>query len=223
MNRRQEEVLRTLIEEYIDRGEPVSSGFLTEQYPHWGVSPATIRNELLSLTREGFLEQPHTSAGRVPSEKGYRFFVDHFLGQPDIEERKRQALEQFSNILQLSDFLASESHSLVLSCRDPEEVYEAGLFNLLEEPEFSDHEFLIDFIKEAERLRQHFDQLIALANGSPHLYIGHEGHEIMGDNRFSFLLTPLRGEGIALFFNSTRMDYSKSLALANYLSNYHER
>lgn len=222
MDSRQSELLRTLVKEYISRGEPISSGFLTQEYPHWGLCAATIRNGLLALTREGFLEQPHTSAGRVPSETGYRFFVDHFLGQLDINERERHMLETLENIPQLSEFLARESGSLVLGCKNPQEVYEAGLMHLLEEPEFSDREFLVDFIRHAEDLRQRFDTLMRLANGSPHLYIGQEGRDFMDDTRFSFLITSLRGEGVAVFFSSTRMNYSKSLALANYLSMKHE-
>lgn len=218
MNERQHEILRIVVQQYIDEGEPISSAFLAGCYPQWNLSPATVRNELLVLTQSGFLEQPHTSAGRVPTAKGYRFFVDHFLPERPIQEGQRRIIEQFESIARLTEFLAQESHSLVLSCYDPGEVYEAGLTSLLEEPEFDDHEFLVDFIKQAERLRAEFSELTRHANSHPHLYIGDEGKNIVPDDRFSFLLTPLKDKGFVLFFSSTRMNYAKSLALANFLS-----
>ena len=69
-------VLQTLIEQYIATGEPVSSAAIA-QHSGLGVSTATIRNDLTSLEAEGYLLQPHTSAGRLPTAKGYRYYVDH--------------------------------------------------------------------------------------------------------------------------------------------------
>ncbi len=72
---RQEKILNYLIKEYINSAEPISSEFLKKKYS-LEVSPATIRNELQDLTEKGYITQPHTSAGRVPTEKGYRFFIE---------------------------------------------------------------------------------------------------------------------------------------------------
>ncbi len=71
---RQEKILELLIKEYIDSARPVSSDMLKKRL-HLDISPATIRNELQELMEAGYVAQPHTSAGRVPTEKGYRFFV----------------------------------------------------------------------------------------------------------------------------------------------------
>jgi heat-inducible transcriptional repressor len=73
-------ILRALVEEYIQTGQPVGSGSVAKA-PEVNVSPATARNDMAQLEADGYLHQPHTSAGRVPTEQGYRFFVDH-LEQP---------------------------------------------------------------------------------------------------------------------------------------------
>ncbi len=80
LDERKAAILRAVVEEYIGTGQPVGSGHVA-QSPGVDVSSATVRNEMVALETEGFLRQPHTSAGRVPTEKGYRFFVDH-LRQP---------------------------------------------------------------------------------------------------------------------------------------------
>ena len=75
---RQNQLLNGIITEYINSAKPVSSRLLEKKYD-FGVSPATIRIEMQKLTDKGFLHQPHTSAGRVPTDRGYRFFVDNLL------------------------------------------------------------------------------------------------------------------------------------------------
>ncbi len=72
---RQEQILNLLIKEYIDIAEPISSDLLKKRF-NLDVSPATIRNELQELTEQGYVTQPHTSAGRVPTNKGYKYFID---------------------------------------------------------------------------------------------------------------------------------------------------
>lgn len=90
MDTRKREVLRAVVDDYVRTAEPVASGTLARKYP-LGVSPATIRNELSDLEAEGYLRQPHVSAGRIPSDKGYRFYVDELVSQrsPTLEERRR--------------------------------------------------------------------------------------------------------------------------------------
>ena len=86
LDERKAAILRTIVEEYIQTAQPVGSTHLVAAR-HLQVSSATIRNDMAMLERDGFLHQPHTSAGRVPTDKGYRYFVDNFghaeLGQSD--------------------------------------------------------------------------------------------------------------------------------------------
>lgn len=83
LDRRKKEILQAVIDEYINTAEPVSSGTLVKKYG-LNYSSATVRNELAELENIGYLDKPHTSSGRVPSEKGYRFYVDELLNDEDI-------------------------------------------------------------------------------------------------------------------------------------------
>ncbi len=87
---RQEVILRAIVLEYVGGAEPVASEFITSKY-ELGVKSATIRNEMAELSELGYLEQPHTSAGRVPSDQGYRYFVDYLLKplEPGPEAKNR--------------------------------------------------------------------------------------------------------------------------------------
>lgn len=83
LDERKKQILQSVIEEYINTAEPVSSGTIVEKYD-LGFSSATIRNDMADLEHEGYLEKPHTSAGRIPSVKGYRFYVDELLNDENI-------------------------------------------------------------------------------------------------------------------------------------------
>ncbi len=94
LDERKAAILRAVVEEYIDTAQPVGSSRLV-QSAHLQVSPATVRNELAVLERDGYLVQPHTSAGRVPTEKGYRVFVDQLTPKGRLDAAQRQAVTEF--------------------------------------------------------------------------------------------------------------------------------
>ncbi len=85
LTKRQGKILNKIVEEYIELVEPVSSKLLEKKYD-FGVCPATIRIEMQKLTDTGFISQPHTSAGRIPTDKGYRFFVDTLFQKGFLKE-----------------------------------------------------------------------------------------------------------------------------------------
>jgi heat-inducible transcriptional repressor len=87
-------ILRAVVEEYIETAQPVGSGFVAAA-PGVDVSSATVRNEMAHLEAEGFLAQPHTSAGRIPTEKGYRFFVDHLRPSTDLRGQSAEQVRAF--------------------------------------------------------------------------------------------------------------------------------
>ena len=111
---RRQQVLSALIEEYVARALPVGSRTLVERYD-LGVSPATVRNELSVLEEAGYITQPHTSAGRIPTDFGYRAFVDGLLESgivenPDVEEEMKDKLR--SNATEIDDLLNQTSAAL---------------------------------------------------------------------------------------------------------------
>ncbi|KIH98544.1 HrcA family transcriptional regulator [Streptomonospora alba] len=87
-------VLRAIVEDYVSTNEPVGSKALADRHA-LGVSPATVRNDMVSLEEEGYITQPHTSAGRVPTDKGYRLFVDRLSTVKPLSAAERRAIESF--------------------------------------------------------------------------------------------------------------------------------
>jgi heat-inducible transcriptional repressor len=88
------EVLRAIVEDYVETQEPVGSKALVDRHK-LGVSPATVRNDMAVLEEEGYIRQPHTSAGRVPTDAGYRLFVDRLTRIKPLSPAERRAIERF--------------------------------------------------------------------------------------------------------------------------------
>jgi heat-inducible transcriptional repressor len=97
------DVLRAIVQDFVSTNEPVGSKSLVERHS-LGVSPATIRNDMSTLEDEGYITQPHTSAGRVPTDKGYRLFVDRLSSVKPLTGAERKAIESFlSGAVDLDD------------------------------------------------------------------------------------------------------------------------
>src|SRR5919106_6761983 len=94
LDRRKGSILRAIVREYVKTGQPVASKTLVERY-RLQVSAATIRNDMGVLEEIGYIVQPHTSAGRIPTDRGYRWFVDNWPGAawPNIPETERRAID----------------------------------------------------------------------------------------------------------------------------------
>ncbi len=94
LDERKLEVLRAIVEDFVRTNEPVGSKHLVERH-HLGVSSATVRNDMSALEDEGYIAQPHTSAGRIPTDKGYRLFVDRLSTVKPLSAAERRAIESF--------------------------------------------------------------------------------------------------------------------------------
>ncbi|MGY1435679.1 MULTISPECIES: heat-inducible transcriptional repressor HrcA [Streptomyces] len=94
LSERRLEVLRAIVQDYVGTEEPVGSKALTERH-NLKVSPATVRNDMAALEDEGYIAQPHTSAGRIPTDKGYRLFVDKLAGVKPLSSPERRAIQNF--------------------------------------------------------------------------------------------------------------------------------
>ena len=111
MDPRKQRVLQAIVALYAMEGEPVGSGLLSN-YLDLSVSSATLRNEMAALTKLGLLEQPHTSAGRVPSTKGYRYYLDNLLDADEqLPAAERQAIDDIFDDL---------------DCEPPHRLYRRG-------------------------------------------------------------------------------------------------
>lgn len=144
---RKKQVLQAVIKHFVQTAEPVGSKTILVSY-QFKVSPATIRNDMMILEKEGFLAQPHTSAGRVPTTKGYRLFVDEMA---DYDAARSEAIQQLSQITkeyevsklreQLYDAvqILSRATQLVSFATTPDNprTFFLGMSNVLRQPEFS--------------------------------------------------------------------------------------
>jgi len=111
---REREILTAIVETYISTGEPVGSRTLSRQNKD-GLSPATIRNVMADLSDAGFLEQPHTSAGRVPTAEAYRYYVDQISGKTIISPADQTMIsESMQGVGNVQEFLERTSHVLSL-------------------------------------------------------------------------------------------------------------
>ncbi|MDT3395661.1 heat-inducible transcriptional repressor HrcA [Streptomyces sp. B1866] len=106
LSERRLEVLRAIVQDYVGTEEPVGSKALTERH-RLGVSPATVRNDMAVLEEEGYIAQPHTSAGRIPTDKGYRLFVDKLADVKPLSSPERRAIQNFlDGAVDLDDVVA---------------------------------------------------------------------------------------------------------------------
>lgn len=110
---RKRRLLQAVIYHYVRTGKPVGSQMIVDKYA-FGMSSATVRNLLVQLEKEGYLRQPHTSAGRVPTDKGYRFYVDTLVDVQTLAaaEEERIRTEYTARIKELDDVMVSTSHML---------------------------------------------------------------------------------------------------------------
>lgn len=170
LNMRKMKILQAIIYDFINHAEPVGSRTLSRRYD-MGVSPATIRNEMSDLEEMGFLTHPHTSAGRVPSEKAYRLYVDDLMQRYEIPEQKKRLIRErfartaveFDNTVKHAANLLSELTQLtsfVFTPMSDKEAYEYlymdGFANIFAYPEYND-------IDKARTFMQMLDNEVALA------------------------------------------------------------
>ncbi len=168
---RQKKLLRAVIEKYIETAEAVGSETI-EKEAGLGVSPATIRNDMVKLTALNYLKQPHTSAGRIPTSMGMKFYVDQLMEEKSLSLKDEVAIkeelsdpkERFDKLLKhTARVLADQTHSLALATSEDNDVYAAGMANILDMPEFYDIDItrtVLSLIDKVEMLSQIFGQLL---------------------------------------------------------------
>lgn len=146
LTERQRALLKAIVELHVKTGEPVGSETLEKNY-NLGVSPATLRNEMVRLTDLGFLKQPHTSAGRVPTSIGFRLYITELMKERELsvsaEVSMKEALWQQRyehNRLEREAVkaLANRCGLLSLAVNDEGDIYYAGAAYILDLPEFAD-------------------------------------------------------------------------------------
>jgi transcriptional regulator of heat shock response len=173
MNDRAAEILEAAIQGFITTGEPVSSGWLFDHY-NFGIKPAMIRLELDALEDNGYLEQPHHSAGRVPTDSGYEFFAKQMLG--NVPESRETTLRELFEERAWPDLLARISSELGLLsvaadlARDA--VYKAGLEELVSRWDWEDREGLRSMIRDFEGMDERLPRAVQKIGEGPKVFVG---------------------------------------------------
>lgn len=200
MTERQAKILATIIEQYAEVAAPVGSVMLAQIF---NVSSATIRNEMAGLEQLGYIKQPHTSAGRIPTDKGYRFYVNNLREDEErspqlnrntkaIATRVAHSGEPVQAIKSAVDSLVQLTHNLGIATIG-NQLYVAGYSNLFGQPEFLDPAHS----REVARLLDNLEPWLREAepNEALNVYIGHEN--------------PIgRSAGVSLIISRYRSPYS---------------
>ena len=179
MTDRQEKILAAIVEQYAEVAVPVGSSLLARAF---GVSSATIRSEMAELERLGYIDQPHTSAGRLPTDGGYRYYVNQIAETDKIQKPKDRAERALAarvsggglpeqTIRNVVDTLVELTHNLGLATIG-EQLYMSGLSNLFGQPEFMH----TGQVQEVARLLDSLEPWLyeAAPNEPLSVYIGHE-------------------------------------------------
>lgn len=232
MDERKQQVLEYVILEYIDTAQPVSSFNIQKKYdlPY---SSATIRNELAELESEGYLMQVHTSSGRVPTDKGYRYYVNRLLGRQEILKQYASVTHKFLQDmntmneihLKLKNLLlsfAQESGNVAMGKLSSDMIFEEGVSTFLRQPGFSSVEFIHNALKDLNEVKSHIDEIgRGVAQGSYKLYIGEE-NPIESMHKYAVIVGKFSidsDDGTIVVVGPKGMHYAKNIALVEYMLN----
>ncbi|KKW28621.1 MAG: Transcriptional regulator of heat shock protein [Parcubacteria group bacterium GW2011_GWB1_52_7] len=229
-NQRQADILFASIGEYIRTGEPVASEDLKRRF-RFPFSPATIRNELVTLSDQGYLAQPHTSAGRVPTDAGYRWYVDMIGARRENDGRglakniRREVFDEFEPTRDLDDFFrkSTEAFSEIVQAlvvggvmNDSEPLHKSGFGRVLGDPEFSQEEARNEFGELMDSIDEDVRKLVRSHRGEYfEVFIGDE-NPIPEARHYSMMVKKIRdheSEGLLAILGPKRMHYDRGLAL----------
>lgn len=220
LNDRQLQILGAIIQEYVATAEPVASKVIVDKYG-FDISPATVRNDMAFLEEAGLLRQPHTSAGRVPTEDGYRLFLERFVKSKDtgrVSQPLRKAIEGNTEpqdqMRRLAKSLSELTGQAALMAVDSTWNYYTGLSQLMENPEFSNVAILKEFSKAVDRMDEVMVDVFADASKEMNVWLGAENP--FGPDLATLLVRyrlPGGQIGIIGLIGPQRMDYERNMQL----------
>jgi len=230
---RQEKILAAIVKEYSQAGRPAASEELEEKYD-FAVSSATIRNEMKALEKAGFISQPHTSAGRVPTDQGYRYFVNRLMKHLELSGEQQRRLSQELKKLQqqymelgqgLAKLLAEETHGAAFALMPQSEsggrrqVSAAGLPNVIDD--LSTQKEIKELASFLDELSEYGKVITKTCKDDVEAFIGKENPVPSRLSDFSLLVSHVRlpdgGRGVIGVIGPKRMKYAKNISLLEYV------
>ena len=228
---RQTQLLKAIIDEYISSAEPVGSLAIEQKY-NLGVSPATIRNEMVELTNKGFLRQPHTSAGRVPTPHAMKFYINQLMEEKTLSvtdevSAKESVWDSRADVDQLmqeaTKSLAQRSNYLAVASTDDGSVWVYGHGHIFDNPEFYNYhvcQSLFSILDEHRRVRELFFERLTGLSPIEVLFgeeLGWEYFEPVGLVATRFQVGDRKGAlGV---IGPYRLDYASVLPTVRYFGN----
>jgi heat-inducible transcriptional repressor len=230
MNTRQEAILEAVVREYTESGIPVGSLSITEKYS-FPFSSATVRAEMSELERLGYLSHPHTSAGRIPTERGYRYFVDMIEGEEKLLQRRSQAARKriesfesnFGRRLNSASQVLSEITQNMGFAGTLDEIYSHGLGNLFSYPELLSPDRALKAAELIDNLSFFLKELPT--DLGTRTYIGSEvpvGKAAGCSVVIARFTSPEGRRGYLGIVGPTRMSYEKNISAINEIKNIME-
>lgn len=223
MDKRKELILKTIIKEHIKTALPIGSEGLVDKY-NLDISSATVRNEMAELEQLGFIAQPHTSAGRIPTEKAYNFYLEN-LSERKLNDTDSKMFEKLLskkdeiNFKLAAKAMAKISNNAVFWAFHKHNLYYTGISNLLHQPEFIDTGLIYDISEVIDRVDEIIGQIFNDLKFGPQIMLGSKNPF---SEHCSAIITKYRlGDNIGLvgILGPTRMNYEKNLALIKFFNN----
>lgn len=223
MDKRKESILNTIIKEHIKTGVPISSSFLAGKCK-LDISPATIRNEMVELEEMGYIVQPHTSAGRVPTEKAYKLYIQN-LNKIKLTQSEEDSLNKFLknkdelNLKEAAKEISQLSGNTVFWAFHRHNSYYTGISNLFSQPEFARMKLIYDISAVIDQMDDILDKLFEDYEEGVHTLLGSDNS--FGDFFSTVLVKYKTTDNIGLFgiLGPLRMDYKKNIAIGEYIYN----
>ncbi len=207
MEERESTILEYIIRDYIRTVDPVSSERVSRR-GHLDLSPATIRNAMAELDEEGYLEQPHTSGGRIPTDKAYRYFVDNLFSIHTPGVRMTVEIDQ-----QTVRKMAKRLKMFVAVFDDDEEVISAGIDEVFDEPEFKEYAIARAFAEILENIDDLAGIYAEKARMRPRVYIGSEHPFKSGAYFGSIFFKDENSDSVIVSLGPKRMNYERALTI----------
>lgn len=214
MEQRRQELLKIIVKEYIKTAEPISSGFVVEKF-NLPYSSATVRAEMAQLEADGYIIQPHTSAGRVPAERAYRFYIDNFLTDKKAAVSFSLNKSDEQSLKNAARELAEKSGLAVFWAIHKNNLYYTGISNLMSQPEFHRYELAIDVSKVIDQLENIIGDIYQDISYDGDILIGGQNPfgSVCGTVLSKYKSAP--GDGMFGVIGPMRMDYEKCWGLVN--------
>jgi len=222
MEERKRLILEIIIKEHIATGCPVASSSIVEKY-HVPVSSATVRNDMAELEEDGWIVQPYTSAGRIPTEKAYAQHAAEIDTKP-ISKKEEELLAGVGANNEVEDKqvakqLASMSGLAVIWAFHKYNVYYTGISNLLQQPEFNQTQMVYDMSAIIDRIDDIVGEIFEQVSFAPEIKIGHESPFGIFSGAILSRYQAKDRVGLIGLVGPVRMDYGLNKARLNYLVN----